>query len=248
MKRFLLLLALWMPLAAANPALKPGEKYDFIATDGQNVYGAVFVRETASAYFVLTEGLGSEPIAIEKNILAGPPQPSGKNPEKQTVAGRSAQKWNLSVAGDLRMASGSFADYAQFFPGASLRFSRKVESIPFTGINAFSLLLQYAPIARSPRRIDLLNFALGPKWRKRFRKIPDAEFHLLLAPTVSVIRYNSYTYSAWSTNFGAVAAAGLDWSLGSHLAITAILGTQYIQDSTTFVMVHSFSLGVGYSW
>lgn len=248
MRRTWLLLALWLPLAAANTPLKPGEKYDFIALDGQDIYGAVFVSETTTAYMVKTEGFGGELIAVEKSILARPPQPAETNPAKKTVAARSAQKWNLGIAGDLRMASGSFADYAQFFPGASLRLSRKVEPIPYTGINTFSLMLQYAPIARSPRRIDLMTFALGPKWRKRFRKIPVLEFYLFLAPSISALRYNSYTYSAWSTNIGAVAAAGVDWSLGAHLALSAVAGTQYIQDTSTLVMVHTFSIGVGYSW
>ncbi len=249
MRRRILLLAFLTPLTAVNPPLKPGAKYDFIARDGQHVYAAIFVKETETTYVVKTDGFGDETLAIEKSVLSGPPRPSSDKLSKDTVAGRWARPWSISVAGDLRMASGAFSDYALFFPGASLRLSRKVEPIPYTGgINAFSLLAQYAPIARSPRRIDLINFALGPKWRKRFRKIPRAEFSLHAAPTVSLLHYTSYTFDTWSVNLGFMAAAGMDWWVGSNWAIVAVLGTQYIHDKSTFVLMHNFSLGVSYAW
>lgn len=247
MKRTIFWLALLTPLAAATTPLRTGAKYDFIARDGQHVYAAEFVSETETAYVVKTDGF-RELVSIEKSILSGPPRPSADKPAKNTYEGRLRRLWNLSVAGDLRMASGAFANYAQFFPGASLRLSRKVGPIPYTGINALALFVQYAPIARSPRRIDMFNFAIGPKWRKRFRKYPQVEFHLQAAPALSVIRYQSFTFDAWSTNIGAVAAAGADWSIGSNLAITAALGTHYVYDQATFVLMHTFSVGVGYAW
>jgi hypothetical protein len=245
----ILLLVFLTPLTAGNPPLKAGAKYDFLARDGQHVYAAIFVKETEGTYVVKTDGFGDETLEVEKSILSGPPRPSSDKLSKDTVAGRWARPWSISVTGDLRMASGTFSDYALFFPGASVRLSRKVDPIPHTwGINAFSLLVQYAPIVRSPRRIDLINFALGPKWRKRFRKLPRAEFSLHAAPTLSLLHYSSYTFDTWSANFGFAAAVGMDWWVGSNWAMVAVLGTHYIHDKSSFVLMHNLSLGVSYAW
>lgn len=248
MRKGLLFLALATSLFAAGGPLKTGVKYDFIAIDGQHVYNAELVKETEAAYTVKTEGFGSEILEIEKSALSGPPRPvTGKQP-KDTVAGRSSRVWRIDLAGELRMASGAFSDYALFFPGFSASLSRKIGQVPYLGFSGLTAFLQYAPIARSPRRIDIITTGLLPKWSKRFRKLPRIGFYAVAGPTLSFLKYDSYTFSSSSFNGGFVASLGADWALGPNWSLTASLGTHYIYDKSTFVLMHNLSLGISYAW
>lgn len=246
MKRKLALLLLCLPLVAQATALKKGSKYDFIAKDGQHVYDAEFVRETKTSYLVKAQGFGDELVAVEKDALAEPPR--AILPGKPRPRRGPPEKFSIAVLGDLRLANGAFSDYALIFPGFSARVSRTMPRFPYLGFNALWAALQYSPIVASPRRIDMFTLALGPRWNFRWKKFKRAEFFAGVAPTVSFFSYTSFSFTATSFNAGAAALFGVDYYLGKNWFLTGSLTTQYVYDTTTFVLMHALSFGAGYAW
>lgn len=246
MKKALVWFILCVPLFAKTAPLKKGDRYDFIAKDGQHIYDAEFVRETTTSYLVKAQGIGDELVTIEKDALAEPPR--AILPGKPRPPRGPREKWSIAVLGDLRLANGAFSDYALFFPGFSARVARTMPRFPWLGFNSLWAGLQYSPIANSPRRIDMFTLALGPRWNFRWKKFKRADFFVSLAPTVSFFSYTSYSFTATSFNAGAVALFGVDYYLGKNWFLTASLSSQYVYDTTTFVLMHSLSAGAGYAW
>lgn len=248
MKKRICLLAFLVPFAAEAAQLTVGQKYDFIANDGQHVYEATFIKETKTEYMVKAPAFGDEAITIEKNILSGPPRPSRESDRVERPGARWSYKWSVALSGDVQLSGGAFSSYAQLLPGVSVRASRNIARIPYLGVNALSLWMQYAPIARAPRRIDMATFAAGPRWNMRFKRLPRSDFYVMAAPALSVLRFDSFTFQAVSANIGALAVAGVDWSIGRNLFVQGSFGAHYIYDNSTFVMLYMFSAGIGYAW
>lgn len=231
-------------LADTTPPLKAGEKYDFIATDGQNIYGAVFLKETKKSYYVKAAGFGDELLVIDKSDLAEPPRPF----VVRAAPGSDLHRWSISLMGDGRLASGDFSNYATLFPGISLKGARTLPVVPYLRINSLFALASYNPVANTPRRIDIGTLALGPQWIFRFRNLPKFEFFVMGGPAISLLKYKSYTFDSVSYNVGGIAAVGADWLISKNLFANFSLGTHYVHDKNTVVLLHFAALGVGYSF
>jgi hypothetical protein len=246
LKKIAWLLLVITPLWAKPTGLKPGQRYDFLASDGQHVYDAEFVRETKTAYLVRARGFDGELISVEKNILTEPPRPvvTGTPRPKKKVPGR----WMVALAGDVRLATGSFAGYSRLFPGFSLFLNRNVPQMPYLGFGFVELMLQYSPIVKSPRRIDMFTLTFGPRWRLPFKNLKPVFLFIILAPAVSLFSFQSFSYDAVSVNAGGIAMFGADYAVKKPWFLTVRLATHYVYDTQSLVLMHAFSLGFGYSW
>lgn len=247
MKRVLSFLLLLTPLGAKGTNLPTGEKYDFIAKDGQHLYDATLVKETRKAYIVTLPDLEDESLTVEKSFLAEPPRRSALK-KKPPLAEGGTGSWQLGISGELFLASGALADYVSLFPGVALRLGRSFSRIPYLGVNALRGTVQYAPLVSSPRRIDMVTAALGPVWGMAWQRLPQVEFWLHAAPAFSVLKYNSYTFDQLATSMGAVAGFGADWRLGRNVALTSGLQAQYLHDESTTVLIYSAAAGVIWLW
>lgn len=233
-------------LIAKGEKLKVGERYDFIAKDGQHVYDAILVRETQTTYVVKVAGFGNETVTVEKSILSEPPkqiQPGKPRPRRGPP-----EKMTVALYGDFRIAIGDFSNYTQFFPGGGLRLTRTIPRLPVVATNALWAAFHYAPVVKSPRRIDMVTGMVGPRWNFRWKKWKSAELFVAAGPSLSFFKYVSFSYEAISFNVGAVAGGGFDWYMGKNWFLSLQAMMHYVYDSQTLILLPAVSAGVGYAW
>ncbi|MBV6493668.1 MAG: hypothetical protein LDLANPLL_01691 [Turneriella sp.] len=248
MKRFFWLFLFVTPFFGAQTKLETGVQYNFIAKDGQNLYNATLVRETPKAYIVKLDSIGEEEIVVEKNILVELPKKSLKVSSLLQEKNLPRRSWQIDFTGTLLAPSGNLTQYADIFPGFALRLGRYLSRLPYLQLNSLWSQVQYVPIVRSPRRIDLGLLALGVAWVLNINRSGTLDFFIQIAPLLSVTHYNSFTYQQTSTGTGATAAIGINWRLPHNLFFTMNVGSNYLYDQETVILIHGVSLGFGISW
>ena len=242
--RVIFLLLVNLPLMAE---LVPGNKYDFMLKNGTEYKDATLVQETKSSYLIQSDALNAEYLVIEKDSVLRTPDPA--QPVGAIIRKRSPPKWYFYTNTELQSAvAGKLNTYSGSFVGTSLNLALRFEPIAYIGVRSLATTVQYTPIARDDRRIDILTYGLGPKWITKFGLLSPIDFYLTLMPAVSMVRFVSYNYVSTPVIFGGIAEMGVHWMIDSSLLLTLSAGGKYTGEKNLLILTYNFSLGVGYVW
>lgn len=220
-------------LATSLGALNIGERYDFICTDGQDIYNAELVLEDAERYFVRLSPVMSR-VPIEKKYVTRTVSRS------VAVVPTPRRVLTVGAGGGVDFATSKLSSFAVYAPG-------------FFVSAAYPFLSQLNAVVRA----DFTQFTKGSSYLRTINLYAGAEFaipYTIARISLSVgfvggvayLKANSETFadSAWVPS--ALVWTRFFYQMAAQVDLFIAPGCRYIYDRETLLLLPGVSLGVNY--
>lgn len=219
-------------------ALTTGQRYDFLCTDGQDIFNAELTAEDEKNYFVRLSPVMQQ-VPIEKKFVA---QIIPRSVKKDTASPKIAGRFEVNFSAGADLAVARLANFSRVAPRISVAFGWwfKTPYGIFTRISA-------EEFRKSPAYLRAFSATAGAAYQL---KLPWVAFSIVfeLGAGGALLNAKSDTFSETTLVPAALLATRGNYAFNPRLRAFLEISANYIYDRDTLLLLPGAGLGVAYAW